>query len=252
MIRRPSLITYVTAGDPDISTTLDILKVLAKYSDLIELGIPFSDPMADGRTIEKSHHRALKSGTKVEDVLRVVREFKREHENPIVLMSYYNPIYVKGVGRFVRIARSSGVDGMLIVDLPVEEANEYLDACYRNDMKTVFLASPNTTNERLRMIDEASSGFVYLVSLYGTTGVRDKLSNLVFDLIKRAKSICKKPLSVGFGVSKAEHVRKILKAGADGVVVGSAIVRVIEEEGRESCDRIDEICRELRKGLIFH
>ena len=251
MIRKPTLITYITAGDPDIPSTLEFLRILAKYSDLIELGIPFSDPMADGKTIEKSHYRALKSGTKVMDVLNVVREFKREFDVPIVLMSYYNPIYVRGVESFVGNARGCGVDGMLIVDLPVEESDEYLDVCCKYDMKTVFLASPNTSNERLRVIDEVSTGFVYLVSLYGTTGERDEISSLAFDLVSRARSICRNPLAVGFGISKSEHVKDILNAGADGVVVGSAIVKLIEKFGRYAGDEIERKCRELRRGLIL-
>ncbi len=253
MISRPSLITYVTAGDPNVEATIQFLEVLSKYSDVIELGIPFSDPMADGKTIEKSHYRALKSGFRVRDVFGIVEEFKDNHKTPIVLMSYYNPIFVRGVERFVREAKESGVDAMLIVDLPIEEAGDYLNICYEYDVKTVFLASPNTPDERLKAIDEASSGFVYLISLYGTTGERDKISDLAFKLIERARGICSKPLAVGFGVSKAEHVRELVKAGADGVVVGSAIVRLIEEFGEnavdKAVDKIEEKCRELREGL---
>lgn len=251
MISGPSLITYVTAGDPNVEATLQFLEVLLKYSDVIELGIPFSDPMADGRTIEKSHYRALKSGFKVRDVFRIVEEFKDSYKTPIVLMSYYNPVFARGVENFVRMAKESGVDAMLIVDLPIEESGEYLNSCYKYDMKTVFLASPNTPEERLKAIDEASSGFVYLISLYGTTGERDKISNLAFKLIRRAKGICSKPLAVGFGVSKAEHARELIRAGADGVVVGSAIVKLIEEFGVKALDRIEEKCRELAEGLKF-
>lgn len=250
MINR-SLITYVTAGDPSKELTLQFLDVLSRYSDVIELGIPFSDPMADGKTIEKSHYRALKSGIRVKDVFEIVERFKDDHKTPIVLMTYFNPVFARGLENFVRNARESGVDAMLVVDLPLEEAKEYIDVCYEYEMKTVFLASPNTPNDRLRAIDEASSGFVYLISLYGTTGEREKLSSLAFDLIKRAKSICRKPLAVGFGVSKAEHVSELLRAGADGVVVGSAIVRLIEVYGEKAVEKVDEKCRELREGLNF-
>jgi len=249
LIRKPSLITYITAGDPNVDATLEFLEILSKYSEVIELGIPFSDPMADGKTIEKSHYRALKAGTKVKDVFRVVEEFKDNHRTPIVLMTYYNPVFVRGLDNFIGTAKDSGVDAMLVVDLPIEEADDYLSVCEKYDMKTVFLASPNTPNDRLKAIDEASSGFVYLVSLYGTTGARDRISSLAFDLVKRARSVCVKPLAVGFGVSKAEHVRELLKAGADGVVVGSAIVKLIEEFGEKAGDKIEEKCRELRNGL---
>ncbi|WP_456328302.1 tryptophan synthase subunit alpha [Archaeoglobus sp.] len=249
MIQKPSLITYITAGDPNFDATLQFLEILSRYSEVIELGIPFSDPMADGRTIEKSHYRALKAGIGVRDVFKIVEKFKDNHNTPVVLMTYYNPIFAKGLDNFIGTAKDSGVDAILVVDLPVEEANDYLSVCEKYDVKTVFLASPNTPNDRLKAIDEASSGFVYLVSLYGTTGARERISNITFDLIRRARSVCSKPLAVGFGVSKAEHVRELLNAGADGVVVGSAIVKLIEEFGEKACDKIEEKCRELRKGL---
>lgn len=229
MFRKPALITFITAGDPSIRATLDFLLVLDKYSEVIELGIPFSDPMADGRVIQKANIRALKSGTRVSDVFNIVREFKEYSDTPIVLMTYYNPVHRRGVGRFVKKAKESGVNAIIVVNLPIEEAGEYLSVCEKYDMGTVFLVAPNTSEERLRLIDEASSAFVYLVSLYGTTGARDKVSELAFDLIKRAKKVCRKPLAVGFGVSKAEHISELIRAGANGVVVGSALVEIIEK-----------------------
>ncbi len=249
MFRKPALITFITAGDPNIRATLDFLFVLDKYSEVIELGIPFSDPMADGKAIQKANVRALKAGTKVADVFKVVREFREHSDTPIVLMTYYNPVYRRGVEKFVREAKESGVNAMIVIDLPIEEAEEYLSVCEKYDMGTVFLAAPNTPDDRLKAIDEASSAFVYLISLYGTTGARDKLSQLAFDLLRRAKRICSKPLAVGFGVSKAEHVRELIKAGADGVVVGSAIVSVIEKYGKEAIHPLEEKLKELRNGL---
>jgi len=251
MFRKPALITFITAGDPNIKATLDFLLTLDKYSEVIELGIPFSDPMADGKAIQKANVRALKAGTKVRDVFNVVREFREHSDTPIVLMTYYNPVYRRGVERFVAEAKESGVDAMIVVDLPLEEAGEYLSVCERNDMGTVFLAAPNTPDDRLRMIDEASSAFVYLISLYGTTGARDKISQLAFDLISRARRVCSKPLAVGFGVSKAEHVRELIRAGADGVVVGSAIVDIIGKYGEDAIDPLEDKLKELRSGLIF-
>ncbi len=251
MFRKPALITFITAGDPDIKTTLELLLTLDRYSEVIELGVPFSDPMADGKAIQKANVRALKSGTKVKDVFNVVREFREYSETPIVLMTYYNPVYRRGIDRFVAEAKESGVNAMIVVDLPLEEAGEYLNVCERYDMGTVFLAAPNTPDERLKAIDEASSAFVYLISLYGTTGARDKLSQLAFRLLSRAKRICSKPLAVGFGVSKAEHVRELIKAGADGVVVGSAIVDIIGKYGKDAVDPLEDKLKELRSGLSY-
>jgi len=251
MFRKPALITFITAGDPNIKATLDFMLALDVYADVIELGVPFSDPMADGRTIQKANVRALKAGTRVRDVFGVIKEFKEHSDTPVVLMTYYNPVYRRGVDKFVREARDAGANGMIVVDLPVEEAGEYLNACDRYGIGTVFLAAPNTSEERLRVIDEASSAFVYLVSLYGTTGVRDRISELAFDLIKRAKRICRKPLAVGFGVSRGEHVAELLKAGADGVVVGSALVEIIERCGEDASDELRKKVRELRRFVEF-
>ena len=246
MFIRPALITFITAGDPNIKATLDFMLALDKYADVIELGIPFSDPMADGRTIQKANVRALKAGTKVKDVFEIVKEFREHSDTPVVLMTYYNPVYRRGVDRLVKEAKDAGANGLIIVDLPVEEASEYLNICEMYKMGTIFLAAPNTSDERLRLIDEASSAFVYLILLYGTTGARERVSKLAFKLIKRAKRICRKPLAVGFGVSKAEHVSELLKAGADGVVVGSALVEIIEKYGEEASEELKKKVKELK------
>ncbi len=245
----PWLITFITAGDPSPSNTLDYMIALEKNSDIIELGLPFSDPMADGPTIQKANVRALKAGTKVKDVFSIVKEFRDYSEKPVVLMTYYNLIYVKGVDNFVKEAKNCGINGMIVVDLPVEESSDYLKACEKYGMGTVFLAAPNTPEDRLKQIDKVSSIFVYLVSLYGTTGARDKIPETAFNLIKRAKSICKKPVCVGFGVSKKEHVKELVNAGADGVVVGSAIVKIIEKYRENAAEKLEEFTKELREGL---
>ncbi|MCD6493724.1 MAG: tryptophan synthase subunit alpha [Archaeoglobaceae archaeon] len=245
----PALITFITAGDPNIKATLDFMLSLDKYADVIELGIPFSDPMADGEVIQKANYRALKAGTKVKDVFNVVKEFKEYSNTPVILMGYYNPVYKQGVERFVSKARDSGVDGTIIVDLPLEEAEEYLNMCEKYDVGTIFLAAPNTPEDRLRIIDEVSSAFVYLISLYGTTGARDRIPETAFNLIKRAKKVCKKPLAVGFSVSKPGHVKELINAGADGVVVGSALVEVIEKHGEDAAEKLEEKVKELRLGM---
>ncbi len=249
MIHRPALITYITAGDPDLNATLNFMLTLDKYADVIELGIPFSDPVMDGKTIQKANIRALESGTGVQNVLGIVEEFRKFSDTPVVLMSYYNPIYVRGIEKFVRDAKEAGVDGMVIADLPVEEAKAYLDVCGMYEMATIFFAAPNTPMERLKTIDEISSAFVYLVSAYGTTGIRQDVSKLAFYLIRRARKICKKPLAVGFGISKPEHVSELIKAGADGIVVGSALVEIIERYAKNATVKIENKLRELKLAM---
>jgi len=246
-----ALITFITAGDPNPDATLKFLHALEENSDIIELGIPFSDPMADGRTIQKANYRALKEDMKVKKVFDIVKNFRHSSDKPLILMTYYNPVYVKGEANFVRMAKESGVNGLIIVDLPVEEADNYLKACRNYEMGTVFLSAPNTPENRLRTIDEMSSAFVYLVSLYGTTGARKDIPQMAFDFIERAKKTCKKPVCVGFGISKREHVKRIIDNGADGVVVGSALVKIIEEYGNseKSVEKLKEKTAELREGL---
>jgi tryptophan synthase alpha chain len=247
MIER-ALITYITAGDPDKVATLEFLLSMEKYADVIELGIPFSDPMADGKTIQEANFRALKNGFRMKDVFEIVRSFRDHSEKPLILMSYYNPVYRMGFERFFNKARSSGVSATIIVDLPFDEAEEYISLSEKYGIERVFLSAPNTPEERLRRVDELSS-FIYLISLYGVTGVRRELSPLALEALKRVKRICRKPVAVGFGISTKEHVRELLKHGADGVVVGSAIVELIGKYGREASPFIEKRLRELRRGL---
>ncbi|NOY11352.1 MAG: tryptophan synthase subunit alpha [Archaeoglobi archaeon] len=244
-----SLVTFITAGDPSPKKTLDFMLVLEKYSDVIELGIPFSDPVADGSVIQKANVRALKNGFRVRNVFEIVREFREHSERRVVLMTYYNPVFRMGVEKFVRLSAEAGVDGIIVVDLPADSSEQYVRICKKHGIRTIFIASPNTTDERLRVIDNASTGFVYLTSDYGTTGRRDKIGEKAFDLLRRAKNICRNPAGVGFGVSNAEHVRSLIDAGADGVIVGSAIVELVERYGENAGEYIEERVRELAKGL---
>ncbi|ASJ16280.1 tryptophan synthase subunit alpha [Thermococcus chitonophagus] len=245
MFKDQSIIPYITAGDPSAKATLRFLLAVDEYAGAIELGIPFSDPMADGKTIQESHFRALKNGFKLEDAFRIVREFRKHSDTPIVLMTYYNPVFRTGVEEFLGMAKDAGVDGMLIVDLPVTHAQHFLDVAREEGIKTVFLAAPNTPDDRLREIDRATTGFVYLISLYGTTGAREEIPKTAFDLLKRAKKICKNKVAVGFGVSKREHVEELLNAGANGVVVGSALVRLIGEYGEGAEEMLRKKLKEL-------
>ena len=231
-----ALIAYVTAGDPEPSLTLDIVEALvAGGTDIVELGIPFSDPIADGPTIQAATLRALRSGTTPRKVLQIVEDIKSELNVPLVILSYYNPIFKMGLKRFFESASSSGVDGIIVPDLPVEEASDYKKTAEAYEVDTIFLASPSTSNERLKKILEFTSGFLYLVSLFGVTGARERIQELTIKLIRRTVQVTSSagiPLAVGFGISKPEHVRALMKNGADAAIVGSGFVRIIERNQR--------------------
>jgi tryptophan synthase alpha chain len=249
---RKALITFITAGDPNPKSTLRYLYALEKNADILELGIPFSDPMADGPTIQKANYRALKNGMNLSRVFNIVKEFKDNSDTPIVLMTYYNPVYLKGDEFFVKTARKAGVDGLIVVDLPTEESNNYVKVCRENEIKTIFLAAPNTSNQRLLEINKASSGFIYLISRYGTTGVRKSIPQTSIDFLKKTKNICTKPICVGFGISSKKHIKQIINNGANGVVVGSSLVNIIEKYGdsKITVNKLLEKTKELKKGLI--
>ena len=227
--KKTALIPFITVGDPDLKTTKAlVLEIEKKGADIIELGVPFSDPIADGPTIQEADIRSLKHKTSLKDALNLVKELRKKTEVPLVLMTYYNLLYNYGIERFVTQTRESGVDGVIAADLPVEEASELKRYARKNNLDTIFLASPTSPPQRLKLIAKESRGFIYYVSLTGVTGAREKLAeDLIFSL-KRLKRLTKKPIAVGFGISKPEHIRKI-KRYTDGVVVGSAIVSVIEK-----------------------
>lgn len=223
----PHLIPYLMAGDPGLEETAAYVRALAKAgASVVELGVPFSDPIADGLTIQQAATRALAAGTRPRDVLQLVRGLRPDVDAPLVLMTYYNIIHKAGVRDWVREAVQAGVDGVIVPDLPVEEASTLLGEAQPAGLATIFLASPATGDERLDRIAATSSGFLYLVSMYGVTGARDKLPDYTLQLVQRVKKRVagKLPLGVGFGVSSKEQVRDLHRAGADAVVVGSALV----------------------------
>jgi len=238
-----SLVVFIPAGYPNKEKTVEFM--LSAHADVLELGVPFSDPIADGASIQKAYHFALSNGFKLRDVFWIAEKFREQSEKNLVLMSYYNPIYRSGVREFVEKAFSAGINAMLVVDLPFDEAEKFVEICSSVGMKNVFLAAPNTSEERLKAIDELSE-FVYLVSTYGVTGVRDKVSDLAFKALKKVKNTCRKPVAVGFGISRREHVLELFNAGADGVVVGSAIVRLIEQFGENAGEKISGFTRGLK------
>lgn len=254
---RPALITFITAGDPDPETSAQILDDLVKAgADIIELGMPFSDPMADGPAIQASSQRALKAGQNMIKTLQMVRDF-RAHDGttPIVLMGYYNPIYVYGNERFIRDAKTAGVDGLIVVDVPPEADDELCLPALAAGLNFIRLATPTTDKARLPAVLKNTSGFVYYVSITGITGAAAPVVNDVHSQVKAIKDETPLPVVVGFGVRSGEQARAISK-GADGVVVGSAIVSTIEKSlgaKGEATDRtrkgVTELVRELSSAL---
>ncbi len=220
---------YLCAGDPTPELTAKLLLTLEEAgADLIELGVPFSDPIADGPTIQRASERALTHGISLQQILEMVKSLRKKTEIPIALMSYYNPIFRMGEEAFCKAAQEAGVDGVIVPDLPPEEAQQLLEVAPRYNLATVFLVAPTSPPERMQLIASVSTGFVYCVSLTGVTGARAILSDEVAPMIAELRKHTDKPISVGFGVSTPEQATQVAQI-ADGVIVGSAIVNVIEE-----------------------
>ncbi|MCI0354053.1 MAG: tryptophan synthase subunit alpha [Acidobacteria bacterium] len=229
---RPALIAYVTCGDPDLATTRDIvLTALDAGAALVELGVPFSDPVADGPVIQRASERALRQGVTLEHVLRLAASIRSRSSAGMILFSYFNPVLQYGLDRFATAAAQAGLDGALITDLAVEEAGEYLRCMRARKLATVFLAAPTSTDARLRAIARASTGLVYAVSRTGVTGTRRQLTGDARSLVRRLRRYTKLPIALGFGISTPAQFRSAGRF-ADAVVVGSAIVETIERSGR--------------------
>ena len=225
---RKAFIAYLTAGDPTCEATVPLVRALERGgADLIELGVPFSDPIADGPVVQRASERALQAGTTLERILKMVREIRRESEIPLLLFSYLNPVLHYGYDRLGREAAAAGVDGILLTDLSVEEAEAPVRQLRSHGLDTVFLGAPTSSERRLELVAKHSSGFVYLVSRTGVTGEQASLSAQAIPLIERMRRHTDLPLAVGFGISQPEHVAEVARF-ADGVVVGSAIVKTIE------------------------
>jgi len=249
---RPALIAYLTAGDPDPSRTAGLIQALQRGGvDLIELGVPFSDPIADGPVIQRASDRALRAGTTLRKVLDIAETVRVESEIPLLLFTYLNPVLRYGFDKLGRDAAAAGIDGCLLTDLSVEEAEHYVEAIRAHGLDTVFLAAPTSTDRRLQLVSRYSSGFVYLVSRTGVTGERSSISSAAPELVRRMRSVTDLPLAVGFGISSPEHVAGIGSL-ADGEVVGSALVRKIEQHGN-SPDlelAVEEFARWLAGGMV--
>jgi tryptophan synthase alpha chain len=229
-----ALICFLTAGDPDLATTEAlVLELAAGRADIVEIGIPFSDPLADGPSIQASSQRALEGGVTPRAVLDLVRRVRGRSELPLVLMTYYNPVQRFGVERFADDAASAGTDGVIMTDLPPEEAGQWKVAADRAGLDTIFLLAPTSTGERIRRVAEMASGFIYCVSRTGVTGARSELPPDVKELVLRVRETTRMPIAVGFGVSSPGQVREISR-WADGAVVGSALVDLIASRGGKS------------------
>ena len=244
----PGLVTYITAGDPDLARTEGILTALDRAgADVLEVGVPFSDPLADGPVIQRATERALASGTTLTKVLDLVGRVRSSVQAPIVIFSYVNPIFRLGAERFADRARAAGVDGVLVLDLPIEEADEFRTMLAVRGIDTILLLSPTTTDNRLRRAAALASGFLYAISRLGVTGARDRIADGAHEMVDRIRRVSDLPVALGFGISTPEHVREVGQ-WADAAVVGSALVNVIADGG-SSADltrRVEEYVRWLK------
>ena len=249
---RSAFVSYVCAGDPNPATSLQVCRALLRSGvDILEIGVPFSDPLADGLTNQLAAQRALEAGTTREDVFDLVRKIRKEDgQTPIVFYTYYNLMFSGGLEAYIAEAKEAGVDGLLVLDLPPEEAGDYVEACRKIEMKTVFLLAPTTPEERVEYIAQNATGFIYYVSRTGVTGVREDLASDLQEMVGMIKRHSDNPLVVGFGIQKPDQVNAVARL-ADGVVVGSAIVNTIkenlEDEGK-MLERIESLVTSLVGG----
>ncbi len=246
-----ALIPFITAGDPDLETTAEALQVLdASGADLIELGVPYSDPLADGPVIQAAATRALKKGTRLADVLEMTQKVTRSLRSPIILFTYYNPILNLGIQTFLEKAAASGIKGLVVPDLPLEEANELLEKADAVGIEVTLLVTPTSSPERIQAIARQSRGFIYLVSVTGVTGIRSQVQTRVKDVIQEIRCFTDKPIGVGFGISTPEQAHQITDWGADAVIVGSAFVKRLEEATPyQRLRAIKDFCQELKASI---
>ncbi len=232
-MNQKALICYVVAGYPDIRTSEDIITSLINGgADIIEIGIPFSDPIADGSAIQDAIQNSLTSGTTPDMCLELASRIRKTFPDiPLIIMTYSNILFRKGYIQFAQQAKESGIDGFIVPDIPIEEAKEYLDSVKKIGISAIFLVSPNTSEKRLKIISKICTGFLYVISIFGTTGERKGFDEYTIESIKRVKKVIADnlPLAVGFGISNPQHVRYMIDAGADGAIIGSAIIKKIKE-----------------------
>jgi tryptophan synthase alpha chain len=248
---KKALVAFFTAGDPDLSASKDIFSVIEKAgADIIELGVPFSDPLADGPVIQASAHRSLQNGTTLGKIIELVKDIRSQSQLPIVLMSSFNPVFVYGQAKFVEDAVNAGADGVILPDLPPEEAGKFLRFANAKSLDTIFLLAPTSTPDRIQMVGEASKGFIYYVSLTGTTGTKEALAKNLEEKVSAIKNEVKLPVLVGFGISGPEQAKEAGQC-SDGVIIGSAIVKLIESHSDpvERDKKITEFISSIKTAL---
>jgi tryptophan synthase alpha chain len=247
--KEKALIAYIMVGYPNENSTIAAVKGLIKGgADIIELGFPFSDPLADGPVIQNASMVSLEAGTKINKFFNIVKKIRKETDIPLVLMTYTNIVYHMGYPKFIAKSKRAGIDGFILPDMSIEESKEYIKSA-KNKIDTIFLISPNTTQLRIKKISNASVGFLYLVAVYGTTGIKKKIQNYTLKAIKDVKKITegKIPVGVGFGVSTPDDVRRYIKAGADAVIVGSAFLELIQNSPQNKIEsRIELFTKTLK------
>ncbi|MBD2021605.1 tryptophan synthase subunit alpha [Leptolyngbya sp. FACHB-36] len=246
-----ALIPFITAGDPDLQTTAEALRVLDRSgADLIELGVPYSDPLADGPVIQAAATRALERGTRLDAVLEMVQQVSPTLRSPIILFTYYNPILNRGIERFLQQAADAGVRGVVVPDLPLEEAESLLRPAATAGIEVTLLIAPTSPKERILAIAQQSQGFIYLVSTTGVTGIRTQVQSRVKELLLDLRTVTDKPIGVGFGISQPEHARQVMEWGADAAIVGSAFVkRLADGTPQQGLRSIEEFCHSLKVSL---
>jgi len=246
-----AFVPFICAGDPNLDATEKAVRILDDAgADIIELGVPYSDPLADGPTIQASATRALASGTTLQQVIDLVARLTPTVKAPIVLFTYYNPIYQRGFERFVSEIAAAGAKGLLVPDIPLEETKELSKICTKKGIDLVLLSTPTTPIDRMAKIADASNGFIYLVSVTGVTGARSGVESRVEELVKKLKTVTDKPVCVGFGISEEAQARQVVQWGADGVIVGSALVKALGESGspEKGLEALQKLAVELRRG----
>ena len=246
--KRTALIAYLTVGYPSIESTLEVVPILAEAGcDIVELGIPFSDPLADGTTIQEASSRALEAGVTPKMCLEVALQLREKVDIPLVFMTYYNPVLHFGLDSFCTSCRKTGIDGLIVPDLPPDEAADLDGFCRRDELDLIYLLTPASTGERIKLVSESSRGFIYLVSLLGVTGTRDTLPPGIEDFVGRVREQTHKPLCVGFGIAGADQAQRVGRV-ADGVIVGSRLVQLVRDD-ISPYNSVRSFVRELREAL---